>query len=394
MTLPSSSPSSRIDVVDALRGFTILSIMLLHNIEHFDLYYFPQYLPDWIKNLDSKIWDSLFFLFGGKSYAIFAMLFGFTFFIQSNNQEKRGEGFRARFAWRLFLLLLFGIINTLFYSGDILVLYAILGVSLIPVSTWSNKAVLVTAAILMIQPFEWITILSVYKNPEYIFPPNLSNYYYGLSGAYMTGDSFFNLVSGNLLNGRFASLFWSWENGRFFQTVSLFMIGMVLGRTEKFLPSESNDRFWKKTIVVSVILFIPLYYLRLNIREFISNDAMAGRFDIIISSWSNLAFMIFLVSLFITGYRTVSFSKILSVFNPLGRMSLTNYMMQSIIGSFIYYGYGLGVYQYTGATYSVAIGIVLCTLQIYFCRWWMKNHTQGPMETIWHRATWIKFTTL
>lgn len=87
----------RIEVVDALRGFAIMSIMLLHNIEHFDYYFFPEFFPDWLKALDKIIWDTLFFLFGGKSYAIFALLFGFSFYIQNNNQEQKGKDFRVRF---------------------------------------------------------------------------------------------------------------------------------------------------------------------------------------------------------------------------------------------------------------------------------------------------------
>jgi len=79
------TPNVRLHVVDALRGFAIVSIMLLHNLEHFDFYFFPQNLPVWMKALDKNIWDTMFFLFSGKSYAIFALLFGLTFFIQSDN---------------------------------------------------------------------------------------------------------------------------------------------------------------------------------------------------------------------------------------------------------------------------------------------------------------------
>ena len=64
-------------------------------------------------------------------------------------------------------------------------------------------------------------------------------------------------------------------------------------------------------------------------------------------------------------------------------------MIQSIVGSFIYYGFGLGLYKYTGATYCLLIGIILAVLQGIFSKWWMKNHRQGPLETIWHRLTWI-----
>ena len=80
--------ASRLDVIDALRGFAIVSIMLLHNIEHFDFYFSPTGLPAWLQAVDKVIWDSMFFLFGGKSYAIFALLFGMTFFIQHRNREQ------------------------------------------------------------------------------------------------------------------------------------------------------------------------------------------------------------------------------------------------------------------------------------------------------------------
>ncbi len=103
------SESTRLHVVDALRGFAIVSIMLLHNIEHFDFYYAAEGIPAWMVPIDKGIWDTMFFLFGGKSYAIFSLLFGLTFFIQSDNQERKGKDFRLRFAWRLLLLLGFGI---------------------------------------------------------------------------------------------------------------------------------------------------------------------------------------------------------------------------------------------------------------------------------------------
>ena len=98
-----TNKTTRFEVVDALRGFAILSIMLLHNIEHFDLYHIPETLPEWIKTMDTVIWDTMFFMFGGKSYAIFALLFGLTFHIQMSNRQKEGYDFGGRFLWRLLL---------------------------------------------------------------------------------------------------------------------------------------------------------------------------------------------------------------------------------------------------------------------------------------------------
>jgi len=62
---------------------------------------------------------------------------------------------------------------------------------------------------------------------------------------------------------------------------------------------------------------------------------------------------------------------------------------QSIVGTTIYYGYALGMYQYTGASFSLAIGLVLALLQRQFSAWWLRHHKQGPLETLWHKATWV-----
>jgi len=63
--------------------------------------------------------------------------------------------------------------------------------------------------------------------------------------------------------------------------------------------------------------------------------------------------------------------------------------MQSMVGSFIYYEYGFGLYKYTGATFCLLIGVALISLQIVFCKWWLKSHKHGPLETLWHKGTWI-----
>ena len=124
---------NRIDLLDVLRGFAIVSIMLLHSIEHFDVYYLPENLPLWMKSLDKIIWDSLFFLFGGKSYSIFALLFGVTYAIQLQRQKEKGQSFDGIFAWRMILLLGFGVLNSAFFQGDVLGIYAIIGLFLIPI---------------------------------------------------------------------------------------------------------------------------------------------------------------------------------------------------------------------------------------------------------------------
>lgn len=380
--------SPRIEVVDALRGFAVMAIIFLHNIEHFNLYIFPEDTSPWLKVIDGNVWRTLFFLFGGKAYAIFSLLFGFSFYIQLNNQVKKGGDFCGRFLWRLFLLFCLGVFNALFFPGDILVLYSIIGITLLPVRKWSDKAVLVLAVFLILQPLEWGKFVYGWLHPDYVLPPRAS--YIEPIFAAMTGRSFWELIKTNVWYGQLFSLSWAWYNGRFFQTSALFMLGMWLGRKQYFTVTEQNLHFWKKTLAGAVICFIPLFLLKESMATWILRENLRAPLTVIISSLSNFAFMGILVSLFVQLWQNGRVHTVLKGLVPYGKMSLTNYISQSVVGSFLYFGYGLGLYKYFGPTYSFLAGIALFVLQLYFCHWWLARHKQGPFERAWKQVTWIK----
>lgn len=152
----SASKIPRIEVVDALRGFAVMAIILVHNLEHFIFPVYPTEQPAWLAVLNDGVFNVIFSLFAGKAYAIFALLFGFTFYIQCHNQTKKGKDFGYRFLWRLVLLLGFATLNAAFFpAGDVLLLFAVVGLVLFLVRKWSDKAILITAIILLIQPIEW-----------------------------------------------------------------------------------------------------------------------------------------------------------------------------------------------------------------------------------------------
>ena len=104
--------------------------------------------------------DVLAWLLSGKMYGIFAMLFGLSFFIMNDNQQQKGKCFSGRFAWRMCLLFLFGIINVAFYDGDILMCYALYGLLLIPISYLPSKVVWCIIGLLAIQPVELFCLLT------------------------------------------------------------------------------------------------------------------------------------------------------------------------------------------------------------------------------------------
>lgn len=381
--------SSRIFVVDALRGFCLISILLLHNLEHFDFYYKPDFLPNWVIALDIIIWDAMFFLFSGKSYAIFAFLFGLTFYIQLKNQETNGYDFRFRFIWRLVLLFCFGLINSAFFQGDILSIYAFVGLFLVPVARFNSKIIFFVAFLLLLQPLELFNLITAFQNPNLEISNPKSWEYFGKMNTYITGDSFIDTVIGNLNNGRKAVWLWSFENGRFFHILSLFMLGMLAGRNQLFIWTERNKKIWKKLLVSASIVFIPLFIIQKYVINLISSKAIRTSVETIETSWTNIAFMLVLISAFILLFHNQKFTKTLNIFSPLGKMSLSNYIFQSVIGATIYYGFGLGLYKYTGASLSLIIGLCCSFILIEFSKWWLKKHKRGPFETIWHKATWV-----
>lgn len=134
---------NRIDVVDALRGFAVVAIMLLHFIEHFIYSVYPEAGSQTVKPINQGVLDTLFFVFAGKSYTFFALLFGFTFIVQQHNQEVRGNDFSGRFAWRPVILMAFATLNAAFFpGGDVLLLFAIMGFVMIPLRKFSQKTLL------------------------------------------------------------------------------------------------------------------------------------------------------------------------------------------------------------------------------------------------------------
>lgn len=382
--------NERILAIDALRGFAVMGIILLHNIEHFNYYSFPEATSPLLASLDKHLWDMLFFLFSGKAYAIFALLFGFTFYLQSHNCEKCGQDFRNRYMWRLLLLLGFGFINASFFPGEILVLYALLGFVLVPVRHLSDKTVAWIACILMLQPLEWCKVIYACFFPE----ANPQQMIYSLTEVYpqMKESSLWELIKANLVTGQLASLNWAWCYGRVFQTASLFMAGMLLGRKGLFrLTDETHGKvmhFWLRVGIAALPSAVVLYYLKDFIYSQIANPFMKASMETIWNSWYNLACMLVMVSAFLLLYWTNK-GKVQQLLVPYGKMSLTDYISQSLIGSFLYYGYGLGLHRYCGTTYSLLIGIVFFLLQLLFAHWWFRHFKRGPLETIWHKLTWI-----
>lgn len=381
---------ARVEVADVLRGLAVMGIILLHSIEHFNFYSFPDTAGQsaWLAFTDKAVWDGLFFLLGGKAYAVFALLFGFSYFIQYDNQRMRGHDFRLRFCWRLILLFLIGNLNAMFFTAEVLVLYSLVGFILPLACKMKDKWIFVLACILLIQPLPLYYTLRACFDPAFVTPALPTGDLWGATFEVQSHGTFWETVRVNLWEGQLASLAWAWDNGRVFQTAALFLLGFLAGKRGLFL--KENLKIWNKVLCGSLLAFFPLYGLGNMLPGFIDNPSIRTPLLLIISSLYKFAFMLLLVSAILFAYYRTRLQRRLAQIVPYGRMSLTNYITQSIFGSLLFYNWGFGLHDDLGITASFLTGILLFILQFSFCRWWMAHHSHGPMEYLWKRATWLK----
>lgn len=385
-----AEPNARVDVADVLRGLAVMGIIILHSVEHFNFYSFPDSVPfEWMKFTDKAIWNGLFFAFSGKAYAVFALLFGFSFYIQDNNQQRRGKDFRLRFLWRLVILFIIGQLNASFFTGEILTMYAMLGVILPLLCRCSNRTVVIIAILFVLQPMDWFKLVYALCQPDYVAGPGMAGHYFGIAFDVQKNGTYLETVRMNLWEGQIASLTWALEHGRIMQTCGLFLFGMLIGRRQLFLYSKEHEQFWLKALGISLLCFFPLYGLNNMLPDYIERAAILVPLQLILSSLCNLSFMVLLVcGLLLTFYR-VKDRRLLMRFTSYGKMSMTNYIGQSVIGSILFYHWGFELGRYLGITYSFLFGILFVLVQMAFCSWWMKHHKHGPFEGLWKRLTWI-----
>jgi uncharacterized protein len=379
--------SSRIDSVDALRGLALAGIMLLHNVEQFNYYHQPDLEITWFKALDPYVWSALFLLFSGKSYAIFSMLFGFSFWVQFSRMQEKHYDMGGRFVWRMALLFSFGLIHSIYYSGDLLIFYSTFGLGLVAFRKVSDRVVFAISVALLLMPLNLWQLGHMLLEPGYAPINNLSWKYWGQLSVAQGGGTFWELIKADIVSGLPANVIWTWESGRMFHIPGLFLLGMLAARRRVFTKMASGA--WAWILVVAVCVFIPLHTLNGHLAGLVSNEALRNQIGGILSPYGDILFMLAIVSAFLLLWRAKIGERMFSFLIPYGRMSLTNYTTQALVGIFVYYQCGFGLHHYFGATLSLLTGATLLAGQLVISHWWLRHFNQGPLETLWRKAMWF-----
>lgn len=160
--IPAGAPprAARITILDILRALALLGIVIVHAHDHFNLYLPMPPAEGWQAAANSAADWAYEHLFVSKSFLLFSFLFGLSFFIQLDRQEQKGIDFRKRFMWRLALLFLLGLAHTLFYDGDILTIFGVLGFALVALYKRGTPLLVILCLLCLMQPVAFMDTLS------------------------------------------------------------------------------------------------------------------------------------------------------------------------------------------------------------------------------------------
>jgi len=256
MTTPPKA--SRIIIIDALRGFALAGVALVHLLEQYIAGPMPEGLMEGVNAMPDQILVGVvLFLCSGKFFSLFSILFGLSFFIQMDSAAKRGDDFSIRFLWRGILLFGIGYVHQLFYRGDILTIYALLVPFLIPFHKMNNEWLLGIAALCFLSVPRFISFAvlgsqNLFGLPEGFMNPLETAYFETVQSGSLPEVFQRNAGYGMKTKMSFQLLFY----GRFYYTFGYFLLGLWLGKIGFFNHLADYIPQVKKTLKRSGIAFV------------------------------------------------------------------------------------------------------------------------------------------
>jgi uncharacterized protein len=390
---PSTAPTrERIQALDVLRGVAVAGILFANVLVFFGLVFLP---PDRAAAMPTARADSVaqvleHVFVDGKFYSVFSLLFGIGFGVQL---VRGGAAALPRFKRRLRILLAIGAIHAiLIWAGDILMLYALLGFTLPWFARQSTRALLRWAVVLLTVPTAlYLVALAVWtlvRSSTAAAPstPSLPSNIMAIFEAVGRGGVKQAFV-GNLvfLAGRWADLF---ATVRFPKVLAMFVLGLWAVRTGLALAPSAHRATLLRWCALGWAVGLPANLVAAWARHHWpylppSPGALLG-----VAMQGVGVPMLALGYAATVGLLVVDGRRVVSVFAPVGRMALTNYLMHSIICVVLSYGFGLALWWRIGAAKAMAIAAAIVLLQIPLSAWWLSRYRFGPVEWIWRRLTY------
>ena len=375
------NPKKRYVVLDALRGFALLGIILA-NFPEFSLWTFADsavHTP-----LDRVVRALQYFFIDGKFYTLFSLLFGIGFSIQLDNAGHRTGTFYRRMA----ALFVIGLLHLLFlWSGDILMLYAAMGMLLPLFRKLPAKWLFATAGLFLVLP-----VLSDILFPHLADPLEAEQWRlcerYGITEAnfavWLRDIDGYGDMSRFLRMGAVERMWEFVSSHRYFKVMGLFLLGYGIGRHRIYSDLEAHAKLLRRVLILGLAIGLPVSLLYTWSSMTDGHTVLKDVFYLFSVYPMGLAYAAGFCLLF----RRRPEASVWRFFAAPGRMACTNYLGQSVFGILIFYGIGLGLGAGVDLLVTELIALGVYVIQVIFSRFWLEHFRFGPVEWIWRMFTY------
>jgi uncharacterized protein len=386
----------RIEVLDILRGFAVFGILAV-NMAMFaaPIQLFAVERHYW-SGLDDRIVEYLIFFFGqGKFISLFSFLFGLGLSVQMARAEARGARFVPLYVRRLFVLLGIGLVHAfLIWYGDILVSYALFGFLLLLFRKRSHKTLLVWILIFALVP---VVVAGVtWGLAEFGVMPIDSEAQ--SAGARVVVEQAFRVYAqgtfAEIMAQRAKDVGFVLSQVLFFGThiLAMFLLGLYAGRRRYFHDVGQNLSLFHKVLSRGLPVGLAGNLVGVIASEFAQPDGPS-----LLMFATTLCFVTGATALCLCYIAAITllfqrdaWRRRLAPIAAVGRTALSNYLLQSVICTLIFYSYGLGLYGKVGPALGLLFSITIYLAQIALSGWWLTRYRFGPVEWLWRSLTYCQ----
>ena len=355
-------PSTRIDAIDVLRGIALFGVLAVNLVTEFRVSIFQQFLPDLAQgtSADRAVESFVSLALESKAFSLFSLLFGLGLAIQFERLARSGSPLR----WlvrRLAVLLVIGLIHLLLiWNGDILTEYALAGFVVLPF-LFAPRWALLAGCVAFILLYLILPLLSL--PVPWPTPAWMQQHVHEANAVYATG----NAADVLRFSIREIHALLPLHIYVFPRTVALFLLGAFIWRTSLFKEAAKQEATLFPVASVCLIVGWLLTSTAPNVLSALAPVFLALGYA---------ASVIWLMT-------STTVGRWLEPVGALGRMAFTNYLLQSVVFGWIFFGYGLGLFGKLGAAPTIAIGVVVYGIQVLLSSWWLRHFRFGPVEWLW-----------
>ena len=396
MTSSPAAPEERSHLLDGLRGLALLGILLVNMVgfSGFGMNDEAGRAAALGSVLDDISELLIEWLATGKFYSIFSLLFGIGFAIQIGRLQARGESV-GRYLRRLAVLFLIGLAHLLLlWFGDIVALYALMGAVLLLFRKAADRTLLATAALLWVAPIAWSALI-------HLGGINLADPLYGQGMAALKAAGIDTDISPLVYyrdTGFVGQLavhppeIWFRLGDFVYQlrpakVLAMFLVGLWVGRRAIHADPAANRALLRRVATIGLGAGLPLSFARAAL-DMAGPETPAVQLTVealycLSTPTLALGYAAGAALLWANGRR-----RLVEWAAPAGRMALTNYLMQTVLQSLIFYGWGLALIGRFGLVFVFPFALGLFALQLAYSRWWLGAFRFGPVEWLWRSLTY------